>query len=285
MAARSLSTGNISFGLVSIPVKLYTTTDHSADIRFNMLDSADGTRVKQQYINPNSGEVVQRRDMIKGYEFAKGQYVTFDKEELQELAEKTSPAIAIQEFVPMEEVEPVYYQNAYFLGPETGGERAYRLLGEAMRKTGQCALAKYAARGKQYLVMIRPFEDGLIMQQLHYADEVKSFADVPLGDDVELADNELQLAVQLIEQISNEEFEPDKYEDEVRKRVWAAIQQKVEGKEVTIEEEAPKAQIIDLMEALKASIGGDGDAKGSDADSAEPEKTSRKRSKKKAAAG
>jgi DNA end-binding protein Ku len=196
--------------------------------------------------------------MIKGYEFAKGQYVTFTDEEIKELSEKASPAIEITEFVPLSEVEPIFYEKAYFLGPEKGSERAYRLLAEAMKKTGRSALAKYAARGKQYLVMLRPYQDGLVMQELNYADEVKDFSEVPLGENVELKPGELDLAVQLIDQIAADEFVPQKYEDDVRKRIWSAIQQKVEGKEVTIEEEAPKAQIIDLMEALKASLGSAG---------------------------
>ena len=253
---RPIATGNISFGLVSIPVKLFSTTDHSATIRFNMLDPSDNTRVKQQYINPTTGDVVERRDMVKGYEFAKGQYVTFTDEEVKLLMQKASPAIAITEFVPLEEVEPIYFTSTYFLGPETGGERAYQLLAEAMRQTGRTALARYAARGKQYVVMIRPYEDGLLMQQLHYADEIKAFDDIPVGVDEELNQGEIDLAIQLIEQIASDEFKPEQYEDEVRKRMWTQIQQKIDGQEVAeIEEEAPKAQIIDLMEALKASLG------------------------------
>ena len=256
MPARAISTGNVSFGLVSIPIRVYSSTEHAASIAFNWLDSADNTRVKQQYINQSTGEVVPRERMIKGYEFAKGQYVTFTDAELKELEERASPSIEIVEFVPAREVDPLFFDKAYFLGPEEGGERAYRLLAKAMRETDRSALAKYAARGKQYLVMIRPFEDGLLMQQLHYPDEVKAFAEVPLGGDVEIKDKELDLAIQLIEQIATDQFEPAKYEDEVRKRIQEAISQKVEGREVSeAVEEAPKAQIIDLMEALKASLG------------------------------
>ncbi len=256
MVARPISSGNISFGLVSIPVKLFSTTEHSSGISFNMLDSSDNSRVKQQYINPNTGEVVGRERMIKGYEFAKGQYVTFTDDEVKSLLEKASPAIAITEFVPLDQVDPIFYDKAYFLGPETGGERAYRLLSQAMRETGRCALAKYSARGKQYMVMLRPYKTGLLMQQMNYEDEIKSFDEVPLGDETELKAGELALAIQLIEQIASDQFEPGKYEDEVRQRIWAVIEQKIEGREVTeVEEEAPKAQIIDLMEALKASLG------------------------------
>ncbi|HUP21477.1 MAG TPA: Ku protein [Thermoanaerobaculia bacterium] len=263
MAARALATGNVSFGLVSIPIRLYSSTEHSTSISFNMLDSVDNARVKQQYINPNTGEVVPRDRMIKGYEFAKGQYVTFTEAELKELEERASPSIDIVEFVPLREIDPLFFDKAYFLGPETGGERAYRLLAKAMDETERCALAKYAARGKQYLVMIRPFEDGLLMQQLHYPDEIKAFAEVPLGEDLEIKDKELDLAVQLIEQIANEQFEPGKYEDDVRQRIQEAIAQKVEGREVSeVEAEAPKAQIIDLMEALKASLGQPGRGEG-----------------------
>jgi DNA end-binding protein Ku len=271
MAARAIATGNVSFGLVSIPIRLYSSTEHSSSISFNMLDSTDNARVKQQYINPNTGEVVPRDRMIKGYEFAKGQYVTFTDAELKELEERASPSIDIVEFVPLREVDPLFFDKAYYLGPETGGERAYRLLAKAMRETERCALAKYAARGKQYLVMIRPFDDGLLMQQLNYPDEIKAFGEVPLGEDIEIKDKELDLAVQLIEQIANDRFEPGKYEDDVRKRIQEAIAQKVEGREVAeVEEEAPKAQIIDLMEALKASLGKPGRSQGAASREAEP---------------
>jgi DNA end-binding protein Ku len=256
--ARPISSANISFGLVSIPIKMFTTADHSADIRFNMLDPEHKVRLKQQYVSSKDGRVVERKDTIKGYEFAKGQFVTFTDEELQALSQKASPNIEITEFVPLSQVDPIFFEKSYYLGPESGGERAYRLLAAAMRETGRCAVAKYAARGKQYLVLIRPFEDGIIMQQLFYADEVREFGEVPLGEDVEIKDGELDLAVQLIDQIAVEEFEPEKYEDDVRQRIWASIQQKVDGEEITAAvEEQPKAQIIDLMEALKASLGTD----------------------------
>ncbi len=259
LMARPIASGNISFGLVSIPVKLFATTDHSSSISFNMLDSSDDSRVKQQYINPNTGDVVERKNMVKGYEFAKGQFVTFTNEEIKDLMERASPSIAITEFVPLVEVDPIYFSSTYYLGPETGGERAYHLLGEAMKHTGRCAVAKYAARGKQYLVVIRPFEEGLMMQQLHYHDEIRSFSEVPVGEQGEVQHAELELAMQLIEQIANDEFEPEKYEDEVRQRILDAIQRKVDGAEVTAAiDDAPKAEIIDLMEALKASLGASG---------------------------
>ena len=260
MPARTVGGGTVSFGLVSIPVRLYSTSETSGAVRFNMLDPSDNSRVKQQLINPRTGDVVERKETIKGYEFGKGQYVTFSDEEIKELQEKASPAIEITEFVPLAEVEPIYFEKSYYLGPEKGGERAYRLLSEAMRKTGRSALAKHAARGKQYLVMLRPYGSGLLMQQLKYEDELKSFDEVPLGEETELKPGELELAVQLIEQIASDDFKPDQYTDEVRKRLWNAIQSKIDGREVADDEtEAPQAQIIDLMEALKASLSKNGE--------------------------
>jgi DNA end-binding protein Ku len=257
MAARPIASGSISFGLVSIPVKLFSTADHSSDIRFNLLDAVHKVRLKQQYVSPIDGRVVPRDEQTKGYEFSKDQYVTFTDEELQALSEKASPSIEITEFVPLTEVDPIYFEKAYFLGPDQSGQRAYRLLATAMRETGRCAVAKYASRGKQYLVLLRPFGEGLIMQQLFYKDEIRDFGEVPIGDDISLKEAEVSLAIQLIEQIASDQFDASKYGDDVRERVMAAIQQKVEGHEVVATvEEAPKAQIIDLMEALKASLGG-----------------------------
>ncbi|MYJ26809.1 MAG: Ku protein [Holophagales bacterium] len=284
MPARSVGTGTVSFGLVSIPVRLYSTSETSGGVRFNMLDPSDNTRVKQQLVNPRTGVVVERKETIKGYEFGKGQYVTFSDEEIKELQEKASPAIEITEFVPLAEVEPIYFEKSYYLGPEKGGERAYRLLSEAMRKTGRSALAKHAARGKQYLVMLRPFASGLLMQQLKYEDELKSFDEVPLGEETELKPGELELAVQLIEQIAADEYKPDLYTDVVRRRLWDAIQSKIEGRELADDEtEAPQAQIIDLMEALKASLSSNGEAEATATDSKPPKKAAaqRKATKKK----
>jgi len=256
MSARPLSTGTISFGLVTVPVKLYSAAESASAVSFNMLHGKCHSRLKQQYICPKDNEIVTRDQMIKGYEFAKEQYVTFTEEEIKAMAETSSPAIEITEFVPLKEVDPIYFDSAYYLGPDKGGDRAYALLAAAMRETHRCALAKWAARGKGYLVLIRPVEKGLIMQTLLYVDEVRQIDEVPLGD-AQIKDSELKLAVQLVDQISSEEFHPENYEDEVRKRYHEAIQRKVEGQEVTaVAPEQPRAQIIDLMEALKASLAG-----------------------------
>ena len=257
---RPLASGTISFGLVSIPVKLFSATESSAAISFNMLHAKCGGRVKQQYICPREDNVVVPRDeMVKGYEFAKDRYVTFSPDELKALEEKASQQIEIAEFVPSEKIDPVYFDKAYYLGPEKGADRAYRLLAEAMRRSGRTALARYAARGKQYLVQIRPLpEGGLVMQNLMYADEIRPFSEVGV-EPAEVKDQELLLAQQIIEQISTDEFKPEKYEDDVRKRVQEQIQRKVEGQEIQVDEPAkPQTQIIDLMEALKASLAAKG---------------------------
>jgi DNA end-binding protein Ku len=254
--ARAIATGTISFGLVSIPVKLYSATQPSAGVSFNLLHAKCGSRLKQQYICPRDNEQVSRDQMVKGYEFAKDQYVTFTTDELKSLEEKATQTIEIAEFVPMDKIDPVYFDKAYYLGAEKGGEKAYRLLSEAMRETGRSGLARYAARGKQYLVLLRPSADGgLVMQQLLYADEVRPFSDVPMND-AEVREPELKLAKQLIDQIAVETFEPTKYEDDVRKRIEADIKRKVEGQDIAVSGPEPEpAPIIDLMEALKASLG------------------------------
>ncbi|HXI56786.1 MAG TPA: Ku protein [Polyangia bacterium] len=256
--ARAIAGGTISFGLVSIPVKLYSATQASSAISFHLLHAKDNSRLKQQYICPLDNEIVPRDEMIKGYEFAKDQYVTFSPDELKALEEKATQTIEIAEFVPIQKIDPVYFDKAYFLGPEKGGEKAYRLLCQAMRETGRTGLARYAARGKQYLVMLRPTTEepgGLVMQQLLYADEVRSFSEVPIAD-AEVREPELKLAKQLIDQIASETFDPTQYEDDVRKRTQADIDRKVKGQDIATAEPAPEpARIIDLMEALKASLG------------------------------
>lgn len=253
MPARSIGTGILSFGMVSIPIRLYSAGESASAVSFNLLHAKCKTRLKQQYVCPKDEEIVARDQMVKGYEFSKDQYVTFTVEELKAMEQETQKALEITEFIPASTVDPVYFDGATYLGPDKGGEKAYRLLNEAMKKTGRVALAKWAARGKQYLVMIRPSGHGLVLQQLLYADEVRPISEVPIGD-AEVKEGELKLATQLIEQIARDEFHPESYEDEVRKRYHEAIQRKVEGQEITAAPEQPKAHIIDLMEALKASL-------------------------------
>jgi DNA end-binding protein Ku len=257
MAAHPLASGTVSFGLVSIPIKMFSAGESKAALSFNLLHGQCKGRLKQQYVCPSCDEIVQRDKMVKGYEFAKDQYVAFTEEELKALAEESQRAIEITEFVPASAVDPLYFDGAYYLGPDKGGEKAYHLLLKAMQQSGRSAVAKWAARGKQHLVLIRPTAQGLVLQQLLYADEVRSMADVPLGE-AEVKDTELKLAVQLVEQIASDQFRPETYQDEVKKRTLEAIQRKVEGQEITAAPEKPKAQVIDLMEALKASLAGKG---------------------------
>jgi DNA end-binding protein Ku len=253
MAARAISTATVSFGLVSIPIKLYTTGESGSAISFNMLHKC-GTRLKQQYVCPKDEVVVPREDMVKGYEFAKGQYVVFTEDELKALEAESKQLIEISEFIPIAKVDPLYFEKGYYLGPDKGGDKPYKLLARAMEETGRCALASYAARGKQYLVLLRPFQGGLVMQQLRYADEIRAFSEIERID-ASLSDQEIKLAIQLIDQIASDEFRPEAYQDHVKKRIEELIARKVEGQEITFSEaEEPTGKIIDLMEALKASL-------------------------------
>lgn len=253
MPARSIGSGTISFGLVSIPIKLFSTVDTTKAIHFNYL-SKDGSRLKQQYIRASDGKIVEREDRVQGYEFTKGQYVLFSPDEIKAMNVEATHAIDIAEFIPLKDVERIYIEKVYYMGPDKGAARAYHLLRGALNKTGRAALARYAARGKSYLVLLRPMDDGLVMEQLKHHDELRSFDDVPL-DVCEVAESELDLAIEIIEQRSNEAFEPDRYTDEIRSRMLELIEQKVEGQDIAVPpEEKPEAKIIDLMEALKASV-------------------------------
>jgi len=254
MTARSIGSATISFGLVSVPVNLFSSSESSAAISFNMLHTKCGSRLKQQYVCSKEGTVVEKDEIGKGYEFAKGQYVLFSGEEIKALDEKATNTIDIAEFVPLAAVDRIYLEKVYYLGPGKGGERAYRLLVAALGDTGRAALGQYSARGKQYLALIRPMGDLLVMEQLHYHGEIRSADDVPRPE-VTLKDAELALAKQLIEQGAVEEFKPQAFHDTVRERVLEAIQRKVDGQEITAEPtEAPQTKIIDLMDALKASL-------------------------------
>jgi DNA end-binding protein Ku len=253
MALHSIGTGTIAFSMVSIPIRTYSAGESSAGVSFNLLDGKTKTRLKQQYINPATNEIVPRDQMVKGYEFSKDQFVTFSKEELDAMAQAEQKAIEIVEFVPASQVDGIYFDKAYYLAPDKGGERPFRLLSEAMKQTSRVALAKWATRGKEHLVMIRPKDKGLVMQQLLYADEIRPISEIPIAD-AEIKEVELSMAIQIIGQYAADEFHPEHYEDEVRKRYHEAIQRKVEGQDIASAPEAPRARIIDMMEALKASL-------------------------------
>ncbi|MBU67328.1 MAG: Ku protein [Cupriavidus sp.] len=257
MAARSIASLSISFGLVSIPVKVFSATESKSSISFNLLHKGCGSRLRQQYVCLKEDVVVERADMVKGYEFEKDRYVTFTPEELKALEDAAAQTIDILSFMPVGAIDPIYFDKAYYLGPDKRGAKPYNLLAEAMRETGTCALAKWAWKGKQYMVQIRVGDDGLILQQLLYADEVRDMADLHVErTDVQPA--ELKLAQQLIEQNSVDGYDASAYTDEEKQRILEQIDKKIAGKKITVAAEAPPAtggEVIDLMEALRKSIG------------------------------
>ena len=252
---RAFASGQIAFGLVSIPVKLFSATEASERISFNMIHQDCGSRIQQQLFCPKDERTIERTEVVKGFEFSKGQYVLFTEEELKAMEEKATQQIEIVEFLPSTEIDPIYFQKANYIAPDRGGDRAYTLLAKALQQTGRWALAKYAARGKQYLVVIRPVGKALVMQQLFYPNEIRSIDELDLGEAV-VKEAELKMAVQLAEMGAAEEFHPENYRDEVRERIRTLIQKKIEGEEITnAEADEPKAQVIDLMEALRKSLG------------------------------
>ena len=256
MPARPTASATISFGLVSIPVKLYSATQSKA-VHFNLLHPKDHARVKQQYVSSNTGEVVERSELVKGYEHSRGQYVILSDEELEALEQKSDRSIEIEEFVPIEAVDPVYFDRANWLGPDKGGQKAYRLLGESMTRTGRVAIGRFSTRGRRQLVLIRPVQQGLMLHGLFYADEVRSQGEIELGDEVALKAPELALASQLIEQLSSPRFDPARYEDDYRRAVLEAVERKVAGQEiVAAPAEETRETIIDLVAALKRSLEG-----------------------------
>ena len=255
MAARSIASLTLSFGLVSIPVKLYSATESASSVRFNLL-AKDGSRLKQQYVSDRDGKVVERADMVKGYEFEKDRFVLFTAEELKALDEAASHVVDIVAFVPEKSVDPIYYDKAYYLAPDKRGGKPYALLMAAMRQSGRCALARWSTKGKQHVVQVRPSEDGLVLQQLLYAEEVRSMKDLAI-EQVDVAPAELTLALQLIEQIAQDSYDPAAFKDEEKQRVLAAIDRKIAGQQVVDAaptEAATSAQVIDLMDALRASL-------------------------------
>jgi len=257
MSGRSIASLMLSFGLVSIPVRLYSATEAGASVRFNLLDKAGG-RLKQQYISEKTGKVVPRAEMVKGYEFEDDKFVLFTPDELKQLEEGSSHSVEIVAFIPEKSLDPLFYDKAYLLAPDKRGGKPYALLMEAMRKSGRCALAKWAWKARQHVVQIRPAEDGLVLQQLLYADEVRSLKDLHI-EPVSVSASELQLALQLIDQISQDSYDPAQFEDEEKKRVLAAIDERIAGKEIVAsahrQEASGGGQVIDLMDALRASLG------------------------------
>ena len=254
MPPHSIGSGTISFGLVSIPVRMYTAAS-SANVAFNMLHAKCGSRIRQQTFCPTCNEVIERAGLVKGYEVTKDRYVRVADDELKALEGEASKTIDIEEFVPLEKVDPVYFEKAYYLGPDKGGEKAYRLLTDAMAKSGRVAVATFVMRGKESLVLIRPSSDGLMLHTMFFADEVRGFGEIEKGEGAKIRDGEMDLAQQLIDGLSNDDFTPENYQDRYRLRVLQLIDSKVEGKEITVAApEAARAQVVDLMDALKESL-------------------------------
>jgi DNA end-binding protein Ku len=256
MPARSIDTATIAFGLVSIPVKIYSTAEPSQEVHFHLVHEGCGERLKQQYVCPKHGKV-ERDEMIKGFEITKGNVVEMTKEELKSLEAVSNDEIALAEFVPAAAVDPLFIEKSYYLGPGKGGDRAYRLFRDAIEDSELVGIAAYSARGKQYIVEIRPFEDGLVMHQLRYPDEIKPWSQIPIGKLPKAAPSELALAGKIIQQLTHQDFDPSQYTDEVKARVRKLIAQKAKTGEITVPESAPeKPEVTDLMAALKASLGG-----------------------------
>lgn len=253
MAARSIGSGTISFGLVSIPFKLFTATS-AKSVSFNMLHKDCGSRLKQQLICPIHNSVVERSDTVRGFEYQRDSYVQFSDEELKAMEAARTGMLELKEFVPAESVDYLYIEKTYFIGPDKGGDRAYRLLSEALERNQKLAVGRFAQRGKDNLVIVRPYKKGLILHEVYYADEVRSLDDVETGATFEFKPIELELADKLIEQLEQDAFDPNRFRDEWADKVKAAVEQKVAGQEVSAAPEAPKAQIIDLLEALKRSV-------------------------------
>lgn len=260
MAARPFASVTIAFGLVSIPVDVYSAQLSASKLSFNLLHAKDGARVKQQYVCALDGEIVERAEMVKGYEYEKDRYVIFKPEEIKRLEEAGTKQVNITEFVPLETVDPVYFDRTYLLGPARHGAKPYALLGEAMRQTGLAAVGRWASRGREYVVIVRPVEGGMAMHQLFFQDEIRSIKEIGMGESPELAAAELKLATALIEQTKAKRFDPAEFHDEFRARVEAAIAKKIKsGKEISHFETPDTAaesdgKVVDLMEILQRSL-------------------------------
>ena len=271
-SARSIASLTLSFGLVNVPVRLFSATESGSEIRFNLLDK-DGSRLKQQYVNERSKKVVDRKDMVKGYEVEKDHFVLFTQDELKNLEEGSSHVIDIVSFVPQASIDPLFYDKSYLLAPDKRGAKPYALLAEAMRRSDRCALAKWAFKAKQYIVQVRANADGLILQQLRYAEEVRSLVDLNI-EHAPVSSSELQLALKLVETIAEDDFRPEEFPDEEKARVRAALDEKVAGKQIVAsshseDEVVAGGQVIDLMEALRSSLAKKPAAKADKADKAD----------------
>jgi DNA end-binding protein Ku len=252
---RPIWSGAISFGLVNVPVKLVGAVSPK-DVRFNQLEAGTGARVKQKRVSAETGEEVPFDQIVKGYEISPDNYVVIEPQELEALDPKATRSIEIEDFVDLDQIDPLYFERPYYLVPDKGGAKAYALLLEAMKDSRKVGIARLVLRTKQYLAAIRPLGDALVLETLLYPDEV-TLPDEIEGlprDDVEIQDRELKIARQLIESLSTE-FEPENYHDEYRERVLELIEQKAEGKEIVTQPATEEpTKVVDLMAALEASL-------------------------------
>lgn len=257
MALRPLRNATITFGLVSIPVRFYTATK-SEDIHFNLLHESCGTRVNRKWWCPHHEKIVDSDELIRGYALSKNKYVTFTDEEIETLETDDNRALEIVEFVMLDQIDPVFFEKAYFLGPAPGGGKTYKLLATAMKKEGKVALARWVATGREHLVVIRPYEDGVILHTMYYADEVRDFGAIESEGGGEVREKEMKLAEMLINELSEKKFNPVQFKDEYRERLLDRIRAKSHGKTIVAEEreEEKGAEVIDIMEALRRSLGG-----------------------------
>jgi DNA end-binding protein Ku len=251
---RPIWSGAISFGLVNVPVKLYSAVS-SKDVRFHQLEAKTKSRIKQKRVSAETGEEVPYDDIIKGYELSPNTYVPITPQELESLDPKATKTIDIEDFVDLDQIDPIYYERPYYLVPDKGGAKAYALLRNAMRETNKVGIARMVLRTKQYLAAIRPKDKALVIETMLFADEIVSDDELDLPDeDVEVAPREEKMARQLIDSLTTE-FEPDKYRDEYRERVLELVEQKAAGQEIVVEEAGEEpAKVVDLMAALEASL-------------------------------
>jgi DNA end-binding protein Ku len=254
MASRPIGNGNISFGLVSIPVKLFSAT-RTKSVSFNLLHAKDLSRIQQKIYCPVDNAIIERSELVRGYEIEKGRYVTFTDEELKNLEARGEPSIEITEFIPLAEIDPIYFEESYYLASEPGAAKAYRLLADAMAQSARVALGRFTMRGKEHLVMIRPYAKGLMLHTIYYADEVRPVEEIDRASNEASKEAELTLAKRLIDELTEKKFDPAKYRDNYRDRVEALAQQKIAGQQVSeVPTEPRRGQVIDLMTALKASL-------------------------------
>jgi DNA end-binding protein Ku len=256
MALRPLRNATISFGLVSIPVRFYSATK-SEDIHFNLLHESCGNRVNRKWWCPYHEEIVSSDELVRGYEVSKNKYVTFTDEEIEALETDDNRALDITEFVDLHEIDPVFFEKAYYLGPAPGGGKTYKLLAAAMKKHDKVAVARWVAAGKEHLVVVRPYEKGLVLHTMYYADEVRDFSAIDI-EDAPVREKEVALAEMLIDELTEKKFNPLQFKDEYRERLLDRIKAKAHGKAIVVEEkeEEKGGEVIDIMEALRRSLEG-----------------------------